>query len=310
MLAPLPSDLDELAAHPLVREKLMPVLGVVRSPSVEHGVSAAVLVTEHGGLGHTSSAYATDSSVVGTFAARVRTGRILVNAPTAVGALGGIYKALTPTFSLGCGTWGGSSTTENVNYKNLLNIKTVARRKTPPQWFRLPSDTYFVGALENLRTVPATRVLIVTDPMLAETDTLNLVRGHLAGDPYVRIFTGVSPEPDWAVIQAGLAMAADVEPGVIIALGGGSVIDAAKVIRLFHEHPDLSLDELTVPFLDPRKRVAQYPLGAHRVFLAAVPTTAGTGSEVSPAAVVTVQATRPASSTARWSRTWGSSTGC
>ena len=289
LLTPLPSDLDELAAHPLVREKLMPVLGVVRSPSVEHGISVAVLVTEHGGLGHTSSVYATDRSVIDAFADRVRTGRILVNAPTAVGALGGVYNALTPTFSLGCGTWGGSSTTENVNYGNLLNIKTVARRKTPPQWFRLPSDTYFnVGALENLRTVPASRVLIVTDEVLAKTGTVEQVRSHLAAEPYVRIFTGVTPEPDWSVIAAGLAMTTEIDPDVIIALGGGSVLDAAKVIRLFHEHPELDLDELTVPFLDPRKRVAQYPTDVHRVKLIAIPTTAGTGSEVSPAAVVTV----------------------
>jgi acetaldehyde dehydrogenase/alcohol dehydrogenase len=289
LLAPLPGDLAQLAAHPLVHEKLMPVLSVVRSPSVEHAVSAAQVVTEHGGLGHTSSVYATDQSVIDAFAGRVRTGRILVNAPTAVGALGGVYNALTPTFSLGCGTWGGSSTTHNVNYQELLNIKTVARRTTPPQWFRLPSDTYFnVGALENLRSVPARRVLIVTDAVLAERGAVDVVRRYLAGDPYVRIFTDVTPEPDWPVVEAGLRMAADVDPDVIIALGGGSVLDAAKVIRLFHEHPALVLDELTVPFLDPRKRVAQYPTDEHRVKLVAIPTTAGTGSEVSPAAVITV----------------------
>jgi acetaldehyde dehydrogenase/alcohol dehydrogenase len=289
LLAPLPSDLDALAEHPLVHEKLMPVLSVVRSPSVEHGVAAAELVTEHGGLGHTSSVYATDQAVIDAFAARVRTGRILVNAPTAVGALGGVYNALTPTFSLGCGTWGGSSTTENVNYRNLLNIKTVARRKSPPQWFRLPSDTYFnVGALENLRTVEASRVLVITDAVLARTGTVDTVRAHLVGEPYVRIFSDIPPEPDWPVIEAGLRMAADVDPDVIVAVGGGSVLDAAKLIRLFHEHHELNLDELTVPFLDPRKRVARYPSDNHRVTLVALPTTAGTGSEVSPGAVVTV----------------------
>lgn len=289
LLAPLPADLDALAAHPLVREKLMPVLGVVRSPSVDHGVAAAELVTEHGGLGHTSSVYATDQAVVTTFAERVRTGRILVNAPTAVGALGGVYNALTPTFSLGCGTWGGSSTTANVNYRQLLNIKTVARRKSPPQWFRLPSDTYFnVGALENLRTVEGRRVLIVTDQVMAETGAVDQVRAQLGGDPYVRMFTDVTPEPDWAVIEAGIRRAHDMDPDLIVAVGGGSVLDTAKVIRLFHEHPDLHLDDLTVPFLDPRKRVAQYPTDAHRVRLVAVPTTAGTGSEVSPGAVITM----------------------
>ena len=156
LLAPLPSDLAELADHPLIQEKLMPVLGLVRSPSVDHGVSACELITEHGGLGHTSAVYASDDSVIDRFAGRVRTGRILVNAPTAVGALGGIYNSLTPTFSLGCGTWGGSNTTDNVNYRNLLNVKTVSRRQAPPQWFRVPSDTYInAGALESLREVKA-----------------------------------------------------------------------------------------------------------------------------------------------------------
>ena len=132
----------------------MPVLGLVRSPSVEHAIAACELVTEHGGLGHTSAVYARDEDVVQAFAARIRTGRILVNAPTAVGALGGIYTAMPPTFSLGCGTWGGSTTTDNVNYRNLLNIKAVSRRQAPPQWFRVPSDTYFnSGALDSLRTL-------------------------------------------------------------------------------------------------------------------------------------------------------------
>ncbi|MCB0938113.1 MAG: aldehyde dehydrogenase family protein, partial [Mycobacterium sp.] len=132
LLAPLPSDLDELAEHPLVQEKLMPVLGLVRAPDVQTAIDAAVLVTEHGGLGHTSAIYGDDQSVIDAYALAVRTGRILVNAPTAVGALGGVYNNLTPTFSLGCGTWGGSSTTENVNYRQLLNIKTVSQRRTPP----------------------------------------------------------------------------------------------------------------------------------------------------------------------------------
>ena len=142
----------------------MPVLGLVRSPSVEHALAVCELVTEHGGLGHTSAVYARDEAVVQAFAARIRTGRILVNAPTAVGALGGIYTAMPPTFSLGCGTWGGSTTTDNVNYRNLLNIKAVSRRQAPPQWFRVPSDTYFnAGALDSLRTLQARTAVIVTD---------------------------------------------------------------------------------------------------------------------------------------------------
>ena len=133
----------------------MPVLGLVHARDEQHGIDTCVLVTEHGGLGHTSAVYARDADVIDRFARIVRTGRILVNAPTAVGALGGVYNSMTPTFSLGCGTWGGSSTTDNVNYRNLLNVKSVSRRRTPPQWFRVPSDTYFNAG--TIREPPAGR---------------------------------------------------------------------------------------------------------------------------------------------------------
>ncbi|MCU0268146.1 MAG: bifunctional acetaldehyde-CoA/alcohol dehydrogenase [Acidimicrobiales bacterium] len=288
LVAPLPTDLDELAAHPLVREKLMPVLGLVRSPNVDHGVAACALVTEHGGLGHTSAVYARDQKVVDRFATTVRTGRILVNAPTAVGALGGVYNQLTPTFSLGCGTWGGSSTTDNVNYKNLLNIKTVSRRRAPSQWFRLPGEVYFnAGAMENLLQLQTREVVIVTDADTEARGVADELRAHLPG-ANVRVFAQVVPEPGEKIVRAGVEMLDRVRPDLIIALGGGSVIDAAKVMRLFHEHPEANLHDLTLPFLDPRKRVAHYPDPQHSVKLVAMPTTAGTGSEVSPAAVLSV----------------------
>ncbi|HLZ38077.1 MAG TPA: iron-containing alcohol dehydrogenase, partial [Mycobacteriales bacterium] len=288
LLAPLPSELDELGEHPLVQEKLMPVLGVVRSPSVEHGVQVAVLVTEHGGLGHTSAVYARDDAVIDAYAQAVRTGRILVNAPTAVGALGGIYNSLTPTFSLGCGTWGGSMTTDNVNIRNLMNIKTVSRRRTPPQWFRVPSDTFFnVGALEALRTIPSSSAVIVTDAFNEERGVIDEVRKYLSTSN-VRVFSEVLPEPDEEMIRRGLDLLNRVRPDLILAVGGGSVIDAGKAMRLFHEHPDLTLEALALPFLDPRKRVAEYPQDPHTVKLVAIPTTSGTGSEVSPAAMITV----------------------
>lgn len=288
LLAPLPADLDELAAHPLVAEKLMPVLGVVRARDVQHAIDVAVLVTEHGGLGHTSAIYADDQDVIDAYSRTVRTGRILVNAPTAVGALGGVYNNLTPTFSLGCGTWGGSSTTENVNYRQLLNIKTVAQRRTPPQWFRVPSNTYFnAGALDNLRELDCDTVVVVTDALTDERGVVDVLRSKL-GARHVQAFTDVTPEPDEATIRRGVALLERVQPGVLIAVGGGSVLDAGKAMRLFYEHPEKTLDELTMPFLDPRKRVADYPTDRHRLQLVAIPTTSGTGSEVSPAAVLTV----------------------
>ena len=288
LLAPLPSDLGELAMHPFIAEKLMPVLGIVRSPSVEHGIAACELVTEHGGLGHTSAVYATDENVIDRFALAVRTGRILVNAPTAVGALGGVYNSMTPTFSLGCGTWGGSNTTDNVNYRNLLNIKAVSHRQTPPQWFRVPSDTYFnAGALENLRALDARQPLIVTDADSEARGVAEEVRSHLAAGT-AHVFSGVEPEPTEEQIRAGVAELERVSPDLIIAVGGGSVMDAAKAMRLFHESPQLNVRELTLPFLDARKRIAAFPVVAHDIRLVAVPTTAGTGSEVSPAAVLSV----------------------
>ena len=195
LVAPLPADLEALAAHPLVQEKLMPVLGLVRSPSVEHALDACALVTEHGGLGHTSAVYATDEAVIARFAERVQTGRVLVNAPTAVGALGGIYNRMTPTFSLGCGTWGGGNTTDNINYRNLLNVKAVARRQTPPQWFRVPSDTYFNTGAHREPPRPGRR--LGGDRHRRGHRAPRRRRGGPAPSacPDVRVFAGVEPEP-------------------------------------------------------------------------------------------------------------------
>jgi acetaldehyde dehydrogenase/alcohol dehydrogenase len=287
-LAPLPSDLDAFAAHPFIAEKLMPVLGVVRSPTVEHGVRTCELVTEHGGLGHTSAVYAADDEVIDRFARTIRTGRILVNAPTAVGALGGIYNSMTPTFSLGCGTWGGSNTTDNVNYRNLLNVKTVSRRQTPPQWFRVPADTYFnPGSLDNLRQLEVSRPLIVTDRWTVARGVAEEVRHFLTAGA-VHVYSGIEPEPTEEQIRAGVEALENFDADAIIALGGGSVMDAAKAMRLFHESPQLSVRELSLPFLDARKRIAAFPQVKHSVRLVAIPTTSGTGSEVSPAAVISV----------------------
>ena len=288
LLAPLPSELDDLAAHPFLAEKLMPVLGIVRSQSVEHAIRVCELVTEHGGLGHTSAVYATDEEVINRFALAIRTGRILVNAPTAVGALGGVYNSMTPTFSLGCGTWGGSNTTDNVNYRNLLNVKAVSRRQTPPQWFRVPSDTYFnPGALANLRQVEASQPIIVTDADSEARGVADEVRRYL-NTGSVHVFSDIHPEPSEAQIRAGVHELERIGADAIIAVGGGSVMDAAKAMRLFAESPQLSVRELSLPFLDARKRIASFPQVKHKLHLIAIPTTAGTGSEVSPAAVISV----------------------
>ncbi len=286
LLAPLPGEIDALGAHPLVRETLMPVLGLVRARSVEHALDVCDLVTERGGLGHTSAVYASDQEVIDRYARRIRTGRILVNAPTAVGALGGIYNSLTPTFSLGCGTWGGSMTTDNVNYRNLLNVKMVSRRLSPPQWFRVPSDTYFnAGALENLRQVQASSAVIVTDADTERRGVAEEIRKYLSADT-VHVFSEIEPEPTERQVLTGVETLQRMQPDLLVAVGGGSVLDAGKAMRLFYENPELTVAELAFPFLDARKRVARYPQIAHTLKLVAVPTTSGTGSEVSPATVL------------------------
>jgi acetaldehyde dehydrogenase/alcohol dehydrogenase len=260
----------------------------VRSPSVEHGIEACALVTEHGGLGHTSAVYAEDEEVIERFGEAIRTGRILVNAPTAVGALGGVYNELPPTFSLGCGTWGGSTTTNNVNYRELLNVKVVSRRQSPPQWFRVPPATFFnAGALGALREAGASHVLVVTDAHTEARGVADEVRRLLA-PAAVHVVSDVDPEPGEAQVRAGAERLARLDADLVVAVGGGSVIDAAKAMRLLAEHPGLTMRELALPFLDPRKRVARFPQDPHGARLIAVPTTAGTGSEVSPAAVLTV----------------------
>ncbi len=190
----------------------------------------------------------------------MRTGRILVNAPTAVGALGGVYNNLTPTFSLGCGTWGGSSTTENVNYRQLLNIKTVSHRRTPPQWFRVPSNTYFnAGALDNLRDLDCETVVVVTDALTEERGVVDQVRSKLRTH-HVQVFSEVTPEPDEALIRRGVALLeraaarrADRRRRRIGARRRARRCGCSTNI------PEMNLDELTMPFLDPRKRVADYP---------------------------------------------------
>ena len=271
----------------LLHEKLFPVLTLVKAHSTEEAISICERVTELEGLGHTSAIFSENDSVVRQFANRIRTGRILVNAPTAVGALGGVYNDLTPTFSLGCGTWGGSTTTENVNVEQLMNIKTVSKRRTPSMWFRVPPEIYFNRyAIENINEIKSETTLIVTTRGTERRGTIDRIRAHMP-DAHVHVFSDVEEEPTVEGIEKGAEALRLYEPDALVAVGGGSVLDAAKTMRLFYEDPSVDFRELALPFLDPRKRVIRYPEMSHKVKLVCVPTTSGTGSEVSPAAVIT-----------------------
>ncbi|MCW2927108.1 MAG: adhE [Thermoleophilia bacterium] len=281
-------DLAEIFLH----EKLFPVLAYLVADDVEHALALCEGVTEISGLGHTSAVYARDDAVVEAFSLRIRTGRILVNCPTAVGAIGGMYTDLPPTYSLGCGTWGGSNTTANVNVDELMNVKQVSYRKHPPMWFRAPVDVYFnEHSLDNLRGIPGKRVAVVTSPGSVTRGTVELITDRLGGRA-VDIFSEVGPEPTNEDCDRLAAFLKRFQPDVVVAVGGGSVLDLAKAARIAVEHPEVDWTELALPFLDVRKRIAEYPQRQpDSMQLIAIPTTSGTGSEVSPAAVITDAAT-------------------
>jgi acetaldehyde dehydrogenase/alcohol dehydrogenase len=275
--------------HPLSVEKLFPVLGVLPVKSVDDAINVCLDVSYNGGLGHTASIFATDEDVVEKFASSINAGRIVVNSPATIGGLGGVYNDLSPTFSFGCGTGGGNITMDNLNIYHYMNIKRVARRTPGNAWFRLPNQIYFnLNSLENLRAVESETTVIITTKGTEKRGHVDTVRGYLNQSIHVHSFSEVEPEPSLATVLNGVRVLNNYKPDHIIAVGGGSVLDAAKAMRMFYENPETKFEELALPFLDPRKRVAEYPVPpADRPRLIAIPTTSGTGSEVTPFAVVT-----------------------
>jgi len=278
--------------HPLSVEKLFPVLAVYRSKSVDEALKVCVDVNHAGGLGHTAVVFSRDEEVIRKFADVINAGRIIVNSPGSIGALGGVYNDMVPTFSFGCGTGGGNSTTDNVNVYHYLNIKRVARRTPAHMWFRVPNQIYFnFNAVENLRQFPSRSTVIVTNPFLEQMGHVDTVRRWMPPETLVRILAIPDAEPEAKVIAQGVEALNLQKADQIIALGGGSVIDAAKIMKLKYESPEADLEELAAPFLDIRKRVVQFPTEkTNRARLLAIPTTSGTGSEVTPFAVLTDKA--------------------
>ncbi|MBZ5566305.1 MAG: bifunctional acetaldehyde-CoA/alcohol dehydrogenase [Acidobacteriia bacterium] len=275
--------------HPLSVEKLFPVLAVYRAKSVAEALKVCVDVNHAGGLGHTAVIFSRNEEIIRKFGEVMNAGRIIVNSPGSIGALGGVYNDMVPTFSFGCGTGGGNSTMDNVSVYHYLNIKRVARRTPAHMWLRIPKEIYFnMNAVENLRQFPSRSTIIVTNAPLEQFGHVDIVRRNLP--PETRVHVSVIPdaEPEVKVVTEGIEALNFYQADQIVALGGGSVIDAAKLMKLKYESPDADFDELGAPFLDIRKRVVEYPTKKiNHVRLIAISTTSGTGSEVTPFAVLT-----------------------
>ena len=275
--------------YPLSVEKLFPVLAVCRTQSVDQALKLCMDVNHAGGLGHTAVIFSRNDEIIAQFSEAMNAGRIIVNSPGAIGALGGVYNDLVPTFSFGCGTGGGNSTMDNVNVFHYLNIKRVARRTHAPMWFRIPNQIYFdMNAVERLRDFESRSTLIVTNAALEQMGYVNIVRRSIPPQTRIHILAIPDAEPEAKVITQGAEALNSYAVDQIVALGGGSVIDAAKIMKLKYESPEADLDELAAPFLDIRKRVVRFPTHkTNQTRLIAIPTTSGTGSEVTPFAVLT-----------------------
>ena len=279
-------------------EKLSPVLAMYKAKDTEDAFSKAERLIADGGYGHTSSIYLnpiTEKEKLAEFARRMKTCRILVNTPSSQGGIGDLYNfKLSPSLTLGCGSWGGNSVSENVGVKHLLNIKTVAERRENMLWFRSPEKVYIKKgclpvALEELKEInPRKKAFIVTDRFLYEngytkpiTDKLNEI-----GISYT-VFSEVEPDPTLNIAKKGAEMMTNFAPDVIIAIGGGSAMDAAKIMWVLYEHPDADFTDMAMRFSDIRKRIYTFPKIGEKTYFIAVPTSAGTGSEVTPFAVIT-----------------------
>ncbi len=291
-------DLSEEFAH----EKLSPVLAMYKANSFEDALDKAYQLIEDGGLGHTSSLYVntvTGKEKIEKFYSRMKTCRVLINTPSSQGGIGDLYNfKLTPSLTLGCGTWGGNSVSENVGIKHLINIKTVAERRENMLWFRAPEKVYIKRgclpvALEELKNaINKKRVFIVTDTFLYENGYTKVITDKLdeMGISHETFFD-VAPDPTLACAKEGVKLIDAFKPDCIIAVGGGSAMDAAKIMWVMYEHPEVDFMDMAMRFMDIRKRVYTFPKMGEKAYFIAVPTSAGTGSEVTPFAVITDEQT-------------------
>ncbi|MBI9021139.1 MAG: bifunctional acetaldehyde-CoA/alcohol dehydrogenase [Verrucomicrobia bacterium] len=286
------------ADEPFSFEKLSPVLGLYKALDFEDALHKAEALVAAGGIGHTSVLYTDplNRDRITAFGAMMKTGRILVNTPSSQGAIGDLYNfKLEPSLTLGCGSWGGNSVSENVGVKHLMNVKTVAERRDNMLWFNVPRSIYFKYGCLPLALKDLTgnkRAMIVTDKPLFDLGMVEKVTTALeAARIDYQIFYDVKPDPDLSTIKAGLKVMNGYKPDVIIALGGGSPMDAAKIMWLMYESPETKFEDLAMRFMDIKKRICTFPELGKKAKLVCIPTTSGTGSEVTPFAVVTDDAT-------------------
>ena len=277
--------------YPFSKEKLSPVLAYYVVENADEGINVAEKLIEFGGLGHSAVIHSEDRDTIQKFSERVKAGRIIVNSPSTHGAIGDIYNTNMPSLTLGCGTFGGNSTTANVSSVNLINVKRVAKRRVNMQWFKVPEKIYFeAGSIQYLEKMPnITRAFIVTDPGMVKFGYVDKILYHLRNRrDYVhsQIFSEVEADPSFDTIKKGVDQMNEFKPDVIIALGGGSPIDAAKGMWLFYEHPDADIEGMKLKFMDIRKRTYKFPKLGEKSQLVAIPTTSGTGSEVTSFAVL------------------------
>lgn len=277
--------------YPLSREKLSPVLAMVTAKSTGHALQICEDTLKFGGLGHTAVIHTEDSQLQQKFGLKMKACRVLVNTPSAVGGIGNMYNELIPSLTLGCGSHGRNSISHNVSAVDLLNIKTIAKRRNNMQWFKLPPKVYFeensVMYLTEMDNVE--RVMIVCDPGMVNigyTDIVEQVLRRRENQPQIKVFNEVEPNPSTHTVYKGLEMFINFQPDTIIALGGGSAMDAAKAIWMFFEHPETSFFGAKQKFLDIRKRTYKITKPKNAKFIC-IPTTSGTGSEVTPFAVIT-----------------------
>lgn len=278
--------------YPLSREKLSPVLAYLVVKDMDEGISMAKKMLNMGGLGHSAVVHSDDPAVIAAYGNAMKVGRLIANSPSSQGGIGDIYNENTPSLTLGCGSFGKNSTTSNVSAQNLLNIKRIAKRRVNMQWFKVPPKIYFqynaIQYLEKMSNIK--RAFIVTDPMMVKLGYLEKVLHYLRKRNeycHAEIFSEVEPDPSVETIMRGVDAMNNFKPDVIIALGGGSAMDAAKGMWLFYEHPETDFDGLRQKFLDIRKRTVAFPKLGHKAQMVCVPTTSGTGSEVTSFSVIT-----------------------